>query len=231
MGATRSMVASSNNSSIKILQTIVRLSLVLLPLLGSGCISMNELPDYVVINKPECLNTQILTTPARTVSFPLSAEDQQIISLLVEKFKNEQNCAGLAAPQIGFHKRIIVFEVKDDPHLKKWRPDLTDTMPMALWINPTYTPLGSEKVTDFEGCFSVDKLGGEVARYKKIAYQAYDEQGRIIKGEAEGFLARVIQHEIDHINGTLFIDLVPSDKLLPIEIYRKKRSEAIKSKS
>ncbi len=199
-------------------------------LLGSGCISMNELPDYVVINKPECLNTQILTTPAQTVSFPLSTEDRQIISLLVKKFKNEPICVGLAAPQIGFHKRIIVFEVKNDPELKKWRSDLTDTMPMTIWINPTYTPLDEEKTVDFEACFSVDKLAGEVARYKKIAYQAYNEAGEIIQGKAEGFLARVIQHEIDHTNGTLFIDLVPSDKLLSMEIYQQKRAEAIKGK-
>jgi peptide deformylase len=190
---------------------------------------MSELPDYVVINKPECWNRNVLTAPAQPVLFPLSEADQHIIEVLITKFRNEKNCSGLAAPQLGFDKRIIVFEVQDDPHLKKWRPDLTDTMPMALWINPGYRGIGDEKVSDFEGCFSVNDLGGTVSRFKKISWQAYDREGHMIQGIAEGFLARVIQHEVDHINGTLFIDLVPEGKLLPIEIYRKKRAEAIKN--
>ena len=154
---------------------------------------MSELPDYVVINKPECLNRNILRAPAQTVTFPLSEEDRHIMDVLITKFRNEKNCVGLAAPQLGFHKRLIVLEVKDDPKLKKWRPDLMDSLPQSLWINPSYTGSGEEKTLDYEGCFSVDGLGGMVARFKKIVYQGYDAEGRLIKGTAQGFLARVIQ--------------------------------------
>ena len=187
-----------------------------------------KLPDYVVINKPECLNKEVLKHPAQSLSFPLSPEDQKMIEILVEKFKQEKNCAGLAAPQIGFPKRVTVFEVADDPHLKKWRPDLTQTLPFSIWINPSYEGIGTDKTMDLEGCFSVDDLGGTVARFNKVSWRAYDLQGNLSEGTAEGFLARVIQHEIDHLNGILFIDLVAPQDLLPIEIYRKKRAAALR---
>ena len=189
---------------------------------------MADLPSYVVINDVHCCNREILTTPAQKVSFPLSANDRKIAQMLVEKFQQEQHCAGLAAPQIGFNRRIIVFAAKDDPKLKKWRSDLSDTMDQTLWFNPVYQGLRDEKSLDYEGCFSIHGLGGTVARFQEIHYHAYDDQGHSIEGTAKGFLARVIQHEIDHLNGILFWDLVDPDQLLPIEIYRKRRSEALK---
>ena len=190
---------------------------------------MTDLPNYVVINNPECTNRKVLTTPAQQVSFPLSAKDQEIIQLLVAKFEQEKNCAGLAAPQIGFDRRIIVFAAKDEPGLKKWRPDLTDTMDQTLWFNPSYEGIGEKNASDYEGCFSVRDMGGPVNRFSKISYRAYDIQGNLINGIAKGFLARIIQHEVDHLNGILFWDLVEKDQLLPIEVYRKRRSEALKA--
>ena len=218
-----------------------KISATLILIFLTGCASMNdlpketlqtsELPEYVVINKPECHNRDVLTTPAHTVSFPLSSKDQEIIRLLVAKFEQEKNCAGLAAPQIGFDRRIIVFAAPDDPKLKKWRPDLSQTMGQTLWINPSYEGLGEAKFTDYEGCFSVHDLGGPIARFEEITYRAYDANGQLIQGRAKGFLARVIQHEVDHINGRLFIDLVEKDQLLPIAIYRKMRTEAMKKET
>lgn len=194
----------------------------------TGCTIVTDLPNYVVINNADCANREVLTTPAKEVPFPLSAEDQRIADLLVEKFRQEENCAGLAAPQIGFDRRIIVFAAPNDPKLKKWRPDLTDTMGETLWFNPSYNGLSDKKFSDYEGCFSVHGLGGPVARFGEISYRAYDTQGQVIEGKAKGFLARVIQREIDHINGILFWDLVAKDQLLPIEVYRKMRSDALK---
>ena len=78
-------------------------------------------------------------------------------------------------------------------------------MPKTLWINPSYEPLGEEMHEDYEACFSVKDIAGLVRRYKQVHYRAYDKDGKLIEGKAEGFLARIIQHEIDHLNGILFL--------------------------
>jgi peptide deformylase len=188
---------------------------------------MAELPDYVIINDPQNPNTKVLREKAETLTFPLSDEDWESVRILEAKYDQETNCAGLAAPQIGIGKAIIVFEVPDDPQIKKWRPDLVQTMPKTIWINPSYEPIGENKNTDYEGCFSVNEVAGPVGRYKKIRYNAFTPNGIPVEGIAEGFLARLIQHEIDHVNGRCFIDLVPEGELLPIEEYRRRRREAM----
>lgn len=187
----------------------------------------NSLPNYVVINDPNCKNKDILEKPAEPFSFPLSKEDLEIIKILETKYNLEENCAGLAAPQIGFHKKAIIFAVHEDDDLKKWRPDLEQTMPKTIWLNATYEPIGDEKHKDYEACFSVKEMAGPVARYKKIRYTAYLVDGTQVKGEASGFLARVIQHEIEHTQGTLYIKHVPEGQLLPLEEYRRQRAEAM----
>ncbi len=186
---------------------------------------MSNLPPYAVINDPQSLNRDVLRQQAAKLSFPLSAADQESARILEEKYDQEKNCAGLAAPQIGISKQIIVFGVFADEKLQKWRPDLTDTMEKTIWVNPSYEPVGDEMNTDFEGCFSVNDVGGPVARYKTIRYQAYRPDGSKVNGEANGFLARVIQHEVDHLRGKLFIDHVPEEQLFSIEEYRRKRAE------
>lgn len=186
-----------------------------------------KLPDYVVITEVRSKEPKVLRTPAKELTFPLSMEDQRDIAILEQKFDQEENCAGLAAPQIGIHKRVIIFALEDDPILKKWRPDLTDTMPKSVWINPSYEPVGQERHEDYEACFSGGGLAGPVQRYKHIRYKAYDKQGNLIQGEARGFLARMIQHETDHVHGRLFVDLVPDDQLLTIDEYRRRRAEAM----
>lgn len=188
---------------------------------------MSALPNYVVINNPECPNKKILRVEAELVSFPLSLEDQKVIELLTAKYESEETIAGLAAPQIGFSKKIIIFAVPDDPNLRKWRPDIVETMPRTVWINASYEPIGEEKVEAYEGCFSVENLAGPVARYKSIRYEAYTPEGKRVTGIANGYLARVIQHEIDHTLGVLFIDKVNPDKLLTMAEYRQMRARAI----
>jgi peptide deformylase len=84
-----------------------------------------------------------------------------------------------------------------------------------------------DKHEDFEGCFSVENLAGPVKRYKTIQYKAYTPAGEPVEGVAHGFLARIIQHEVDHLNGTLCITLVPKDKIERIDEYRRRRAEAM----
>lgn len=188
---------------------------------------MSELPNYVILNDPHESKVAVLCEPAKPLSFPLSQEDRESVRILEAKYDGEENCAGLAAPQIGIGKQIIVFEVPDDPLWKKWRPDLVQTMPKSIWINPSYEPIGEDTHSDYEGCFSVKDVAGPVARYKKVRYRAYTPEGTLVEGIAEGFLARLIQHEIDHVRGRCFIDLVAEGELLPIEEYRKKRKAAM----
>lgn len=189
----------------------------------------NQLPNYVAIDFTTQDFPSVLRTPAKELTFPLSQEDQQDIQILEQKFDQEENCAGLAAPQIGISKRIIVFSAPDNPQLKQWRPDFTQAMDKTIWINPSFEPMGEEKHEDYEGCFSVKDIAGNVSRFKQIRYQAFTVQGEIVAGKAEGFLARLIQHEIDHINGKLFIDYIPEEKRMNIEEYRKKRLDALQN--
>lgn len=187
---------------------------------------MTTLPDYVSIGDPAEPHP-ILRQPAQPIMFPLADEVRTMIQTLEAKYDAEQNCAGLAAPQIGFHIQAIVFAVHEDPNLKKWRPDLDETMPKSIWLNPKYEPIGDEKHTDYEACFSVRNLAGPVPRYKNIRYEAYLMDGSKVSGAASGFLARVIQHEVDHIRGKCFVDYVPADQLTSIDKYRADRSAAL----
>lgn len=179
----------------------------------------NRLPDYVVINDPDCPNRDILQKPTEMLQFPLDEETQEVIRILEAKFDQEENCAGLAAPQIGLHKRVLIFEAEADEEIKKHRPDFSDTLPKSIWVNPSYKPLSEEKTEDWEACFSVDDLVGKVARFTEISYEAWTPEGEKITGQAKGFLARLIQHEIDHLDGILFIDRVEGECITREELY------------
>ena len=153
------------------------------------------------------------------------AEELKKIVADMLKIMHEKQGVGLAAPQIGISKAIIVFAAPDDPELKKYRKDFTQTMEKTIWINPSYEGLESDKHRDVEGCFSVKDLAGVVQRYKKIKYKAFDfKKNRWVSGVAEGFLARIIQHEIDHVNGTLCIDR--AEKVFSIEEYKKQHGQS-----
>lgn len=187
-----------------------------------------ELPKYVVFDRTKDAQVPaILRATAKSLFFPLDVEDQRDIALINSKFDDEENCAGLAAPQLGISKRIIIFSVPDSPELKKWRPDLTDTMPKTIWINPKYAGVESEGYSEaYEACFSVKDLAGAVQRYNVIDYEAYTLTGQLVKGVAHGYLARVLQHEIDHLNGILFIDKVKEPgKIMTIVEYRRMRRQ------
>ncbi|MBX9804134.1 MAG: peptide deformylase [Alphaproteobacteria bacterium] len=190
-------------------------------------VSDKPLPDYCTVNLESEQKPPVLIKPSRKLTFPLTLEDLDDIRILEAKYDAEENCAGLAAPQIGIDKQIIVFAAPENPGLKKWRPDFTQTMDKTIWINPSYESVGEDKQEDYEACFSVLEVAGPVKRYKKIRYKAFTMDGEPVEGLAEGYLARLIQHETDHINGTLYIDYVPREKLLKVEEYRQKRRDAM----
>ena len=107
--------------------------------------------------------------------------------------------AGLAAPQIGVPLRLVIFGVKANPRYPK-----AEEVPDTVLINPTLAPLSDEIEEDWEGCLSVPGLRGWVPRWRSLRYSGYDERGRRFERNVEGFHARVVQHECDHLDGILY---------------------------
>lgn len=99
---------------------------------------------------------------------------------------------GLAAPQIGVNKRIVILGGRDD------------AIPLTILINPKITPLSQEIELAFEACLSLPDLMGAVPRYKRIQFSALDAAGKSITHEVEDYHARVVQHECDHLDGVLY---------------------------
>ncbi len=106
---------------------------------------------------------------------------------------------GIAAPQIGVPLRVVVFESGADA-LRPERP----AVPRTVLINPHLEPLGEEQESAWEGCLSVPGMRGLVPRWRHIRYSGRDEHGDVIEREVEGFHARVVQHECDHLDGVLY---------------------------
>ena len=109
------------------------------------------------------------------------------------------NGAGLAAPQIGVSKRVVIFGVQKNSRY----PD-AEEVPFTVLVNPKLVMLTRDVEQDWEGCLSVPGMRGVVPRYTKLRYSGFDEEGNPIERVAEGFHARVVQHECDHLDGILY---------------------------
>jgi peptide deformylase len=107
--------------------------------------------------------------------------------------------AGLAAPQIGVPLRVVIFGVTQNPRY----PD-AEEVPDTVLINPVITPIGEETEEAWEGCLSVPGMRGVVPRFMRVRYRGFDESGQPIDRSVEGFHARVVQHECDHLDGILY---------------------------
>lgn len=106
--------------------------------------------------------------------------------------------AGLAAPQIGVNVRVVIFEVINNARYPNREP-----IPYTVLINPQLNPSG-EMVEDWEGCLSVPGMRGQVPRFETLRYTGFDECGKSIDRTVSGFHARVVQHEVDHLDGVLY---------------------------
>ena len=126
---------------------------------------------------------------------------RELDSLIADMFDtmHAANGAGLAAPQIGVDLQVVIFGFSHNARY----PDAPPVPPTVL-INPVITPLGEERVDGWEGCLSVPGLRGLVPRLARIRYRGKDAQGRSIERDADGFHARVVQHECDHLIGRLY---------------------------
>lgn len=109
------------------------------------------------------------------------------------------NGAGLAAPQIGVSQQVVIFGVGKNPRY----PD-AESVPFTVLINPELEPLSDEMEEGWEGCLSVPGMRGLVPRYTRLRYRGFDQFGNAIDRSVSGFHARVVQHEVDHLNGILY---------------------------
>jgi peptide deformylase len=137
----------------------------------------------------------------RAVASPVTRFDEELAALVadMDDTMRELHGAGIAAPQIGVSLRVVIFELKDNPRYPHLAP-----VPYTVLVNPTLTPLDAEEDEGWEGCLSVPGMRGLVPRFRRLRYQGFDAGGARIDRTVEGFHARVVQHEVDHLDGILF---------------------------
>lgn len=154
----------------------------------------------------------------------LSPEIQNLIGMMKETMWDAPG-VGLAAPQIGLPYQLIVIEDPED-YLKNLPPEVLlerkrFPVPFHVVINPKITSVGEETAEFFEGCLSCSKLIGSVKRALKVHVDCLNEKGEPVTIDAEGWYARILQHEIDHLFGKLCIDTADQRSLMTIENYQK----------
>ena len=147
--------------------------------------TINTFPDDVLRRKAETVHQ-------------IDQDLQDLIDDMIETMR-EAPGVGLAAPQIGVSKRVIVVEFGDESD---------ETIPKQLYvlINPEITSTSKKTVEGIEGCLSVPDVVGEVERAQVVTVTGQSRTGKMVKIRAQGWLARIFQHEIDHINGVLYTD-------------------------
>jgi peptide deformylase len=148
------------------------------------------------------------------------ASDVEIRDIKAGKFKNliedmvetmhAYEGVGLAGPQVHQSLRVFVFEVQE--RVAKRRG--VKQVGVGAIFNATYEPVGTDLITDWEGCLSVPFLGGETPRFQRIRLKGFDHDGDPLELEVEDFTARIFQHEIDHTDGHVYLDRMPDLRTL-----------------
>ena len=152
---------------------------------------------------------KIVTLPdpvLRRKAHPVKKFDKELGTLIDDMVETMREApgVGLAAPQIGLSERLLVIE-----YYEREEDEEIEDAPMKVWavINPEIVKASEEKVIGVEGCLSIPGLLGEVERHAEVHVKYLNKQGKPMKIKAKGWLARIFQHEIDHLNGVLFTDL------------------------
>lgn len=148
-----------------------------------------------------------------TLAFP---ETQAFIDDLIETMR-DSNGLGLAAPQVYRSVSIVAIEGRG----KNPRYPDAPPIPLTVLVNPRFTHLSDDKVWGYEGCLSVDNLRGNVARSREVVVEALDRQGNPVRIATDGFFAIVLQHEIDHLFGTLFVDRADPKSLAHLQEFER----------
>lgn len=152
----------------------------------------------------------------RAIAAPVEASETGIAKLveqMIEAMHRSQG-VGLAAPQIGVGKRVLVYEIP--PSRVAEEDEAAPEGPHVL-INPVIEPVSEGMIDGIEGCLSIPGLRGIVPRHASVWYRGFGLDGEEIEGLAEGFHARVLQHEVDHLDGVLFLDRMKSMRQLAFE--------------
>lgn len=164
----------------------------------------------MAIRKIAQIGHPVLRQKARTLTCGELAtpEMQRFIDDLIETMR-DANGAGLAANQIYEPVAICAIEVKDNPRYP-YKPNI----PLTILVNPEIEALTEERFSNYEGCLSVPNLRGVVERVVRIRLRALNRHGEPMEREISGLSAGTFQHEVDHLNGSLFVDRVADPKTL-----------------
>lgn len=154
------------------------------------------------------LGDRVLRQPAKRIT-KVDDEIRKLAKQMLQTMYSEDGI-GLAAPQVGIHKQLIVVDCEPDDATK----------PPLILINPTITKFGQDICVIQEGCLSIPQVFIDVTRPEVIEVSYKDENGRPQKITAKGLLSRVIQHELDHLNGVMFVDRVDNALLLNQELAK-----------
>ncbi len=142
---------------------------------------------------------------------------EQLVADMIDTMEAEDGI-GIAAPQVGASVQVAVVAMKDDSE----RYEEAESFPLTVFVNPMVTVTDPEEQEYWEGCLSVPNLRGAVVRPRGVRVDFLDVQGKAWTVEAEGFIATVLQHELDHLQGVLFVDRVRDmTKLATIDEYRR----------
>ncbi|MBL8696732.1 MAG: peptide deformylase [Alphaproteobacteria bacterium] len=142
----------------------------------------------------------VLRRRAEEVPDPTSPAIHALVADMIETM-HDANGAGLAAPQVHVSQRVVVFHV---PAHRAQADSLPRPEGLVVLINPVIEPLGEDRTVGWEGCLSVPGMMGAVPRFSRIRYRAAGLDGIVTTREADGFHARVVQHECDHLDGVLY---------------------------
>lgn len=166
----------------------------------------------------------------RQVAQPIySIRDSWVRALINDLIETllKSNGVGIAAPQVGISRRLLVVASHPNPRY----PNAPEMKPTAM-INPHLISHSDETVCDWEGCLSVPGIRGLVPRYQVIEIGYTDACGKLQRQELEGFVARIFQHEFDHLEGRVFLDRVENSKdIITDQEYLKRQVSSIKTKN
>ncbi|MBO22959.1 MAG: peptide deformylase [Rhodospirillaceae bacterium] len=143
----------------------------------------------------------VLSTPAAEVPDPTAPDVARLVDAMIATMEDADG-TGLAAPQVHMPWRIVVYKVESERAAHEGAEDVS--VPLTVMVNPLVTPVGEETNLGFEACLSVPGMAGAVRRFDRVQVTYQTLAGKAITLDAEGFHARVIQHECDHLDGILY---------------------------
>ncbi len=182
---------------------------------SSGALSSGTPPMDTTANPIVQTGDPVLRARAKDVTpEQIATPDFQALIVRMTDAMRKAPGVGLAAPQLGVSLRVLVLEDRAELQASLTPQELEERerkpVPLRVFINPTLTPIGEDRVTFFEGCLSVAGYAALVERWKEVEVSGLDEKGQPQTWRVRGWPARILQHEVDHLEGTLYIDRMMS---------------------